>query len=116
MTYRQLLVSEWHLIEPDFTSRNVPLPSPKLASVFGAFDDDGLLVSYLVLQFKLHAEPVSSSNPQTLLPLISCAANHLASLGLTDTECFVSIDSPRVGELAMALGFQLTSTMLVKRI
>lgn len=64
MTYRLLDVSEWPLIENEFTSRGYALPDPKFAMIAAAFTDEdpSAMVGFLVCQLQIHFEPLVCAN------------------------------------------------------
>ena len=57
MTYRKLKKDEWDRLKPIFEVEEWPMPSAELATVFIAEEDDRIF-GLLVLEMKLHAEPL----------------------------------------------------------
>lgn len=115
-TYRPLTVDEWPQLESEFTTRNVPMPDPKLATIYAAFDEALILRAFLVCQFKLHSEPLVSWAPLAVPGLLAFAENSLIGMGLGGIECFIGADQVRVRSLAWTLGFHPYEAMFVKRI
>jgi hypothetical protein len=116
MTYRKLRADEWSQLSFEFERRNVPMPNPQLAAIYGAFDDSYCLVAWLVCQFKLHTEPLVSLNPIAIPGLIAHAEQDLISMGLGGVECFVAASDDKVMQLAVALGFHKGEETFVRRI
>lgn len=116
MTYRLLTVSEWPQLQPEFDARSVPMPDPKLSSIYAAFDETGTLLAFLVCQFKLHTEPLVAYNPLAVPGLVAFAENNLLSRGFNNIECYLGATRERTKELARRLGFRPGEVMFVKRL
>jgi hypothetical protein len=116
MTYRQLPVSEWPLLGAHFDSRHVPLPDPRLSTIFAAFDDSNTLQAFLVCQLKLHTEPLVSFNPLAIPGLLRHAEDSLIQSGFSGVEWYVATTSDRVAGVAENFGFHKAEPVYVRRL
>lgn len=112
---RKLDLAEWEQLSPIFQERNDELPDPNLATILAAFKD-GKIVSFIVLQLKLHCEPiyVMPDHSDTFLPLINNAKVFIGSIIQKETEVWFRADNENICSMASHLGFELTENVFCR--
>lgn len=104
-------------VAPDFLRTGNPLPDPSVSRIIGAFHPDGALAAYLVLQVKLHAQPlVIRPGAQSVLPgLVRAAEAHiLATVGPQWVYLFAP--AGRLSALAQTMGMQLEPWVVLSKL
>ncbi len=117
MTYRLLDVdSEWPRLEPEFTSRNLPMPDPAFSMIVGAFDETNTLAGFLVCQLQFHFEPLVLYSPHALRGLVMQMETELLQrVGAARYFAFAS--SETVAGICKAVGMeQVTLPLFYKQI
>jgi hypothetical protein len=113
MTYRKLEKNEWDRLKPIFEVEEWPMPSRDLATAVVAEDAEGQICGLLILELKLHAEPLwirpESKGSVTFRGLASVMAEQV--IGIADklpenAAVYFLTSQENVGKLAEPLGFQ----------
>lgn len=104
---RELTQDEIKTVEHVFTATGNPLPDPQISTFVGAVKD-GKVVGFLVLQVKLHAEPmwIEEGHSDVFTPIVHAAERTILSKAGPQ---FVYLFAPagRVSQLAQSMGMQL---------
>lgn len=115
--YRILTPSEINSLETIFADRGQPLPDPTTSFIAGAIRD-GQVVAFLVVQLRVHTEPLwlSPGAENTFLPLIHLVEETIADrVGVCDTFAFAP--AGKVTRMCQLAGMQVEPwVVLSKRI
>lgn len=102
--------------EPIFAAQGTTLPDPRYATFIGVFRN-GKRVAFLVLQIKLHAEPllIEEGHSAVLTPLVAFAERYILE------KCgpqWVYLFAPagRTAQLAQAMGMQLEPFVILSKL
>lgn len=92
---------------PDYTRAGADLPDPAISKIIGALQDDKV-IGYLVLQLKLHAQPlvIRTGYQNVLSGLVHAAESHILS---TAGPQWVYLFTPagKLTQLAASMGMAL---------
>lgn len=107
LRFRELTTEEIASLRPVFLEAKAEMPDPAVSTFVGAVED-GKVIGFLVLQAKLHAEPmwIEPGRSEIFKPLV--AATEEVILRKTGPQ-WVYLFSPagRVSQLAQSMGMQL---------
>ena len=107
ISYRELTPEEIKSVEPIFTATGNPLPDPGISTFVGAIEN-GKVIGFLVLQVKLHAEPmwIEQGHSEVFSSLVATAERTI--LKKTGPQ-YVYLFAPagRISQLAQSMGMQL---------
>jgi hypothetical protein len=113
---RELTKEEIATVEHIFTERGHALPNPVQSTFVGAVKD-GKVLGFIVLQVKLHCEPIWIEQGHSDL------FTHLARVGEQIIlkkigSCWVYMFTPagRASQLAMAMGFQMEPFCIMSKL
>src|SRR5580658_6392608 len=77
---RPLSVEEAQALAPIFAAHGVELPDPRYSHVIGCVRPDGTVdEDFLVVQLRIHAEPMNLKHPQRIFRLIAAAEGLIAT-------------------------------------
>lgn len=113
MNYRKLRKEEWDRLKPIFEIEEWPMPSRDLATAAVAEDDEGRIHGVLILELKLHAEPLwirpDSKGAVTFRGLAGVIAGEVLAIKdrlPENAAVYFLTDLENVGKLAEPLGFE----------
>lgn len=104
---RELTPEEIKTVEHVFHATGNPLPDPAISTFIGAVRD-GKVVGFLVLQVKLHAQPLwlEQGHSDLFAPIVSAAERHIiAKAGPQWVYCFAP--AGKLSQMAQTMGMQL---------
>jgi len=107
ISYRELTPDEIKSVEPIFTATGNPLPDPAISTFVGAVEN-GKVIGFLVLQVKLHAQPmwIEEGHSQIFSPLVAEAERTvLRKAGPQWIYCFTP--AGKLSQLAQAAGMSM---------
>lgn len=105
--YRELTTSEIKSVESVFTDTGNPLPDPAISTFIGCVKD-GKVVGFLVLQVKLHAEPmwIEEGHSDVFTGIVRAAEKTI--IGRAGPQwVYLFAPAGRVSQLAQHMGMQL---------
>ena len=113
---RVLSSEEIKSVEHIFLSSGNALPDPAVSQFIGAVKD-GKVVAFLVLQLKLHAEPmwISEGNSQLFLPLVR-AAEKIILNKVGPQWVYLFAPAGRVAQLATSIGMQVEPYVIMSKL
>jgi hypothetical protein len=99
-----------------FIERGVSLPDPGTSTFMGAFKG-GKCVGFLVLQIKLHAEPlyIEEGHSQILTPLVRQAEKYILQR-CGPTWVYLFSPAGRTAQLAQSMGMQLEPWVVLSKL
>ena len=113
---RLLTPEEIKSVEHIFTAQGASLPNPSVSVFIGAVKD-GKVLGFLVLQLKLHAEPmyIEDGHSDLFLPLVSAAESHILK---TTGPQWVYLFAPagKVAQLATKIGMQVEPWVVLSKL
>lgn len=107
ISYRELTPEEIKSVEPVFAATGNPLPDPGISTFVGAVED-GKVVGFLVLQVKLHAQPmwIEDGKSQVFAPLVAEAERTILKKA-GPTWVYLFAPAGRLSQLAQSMGLGL---------
>ena len=112
ITYRLLPKSEWSRLEPIFASQNGTMPSPELATVAIAEEDEEI-VGMLVLQMIPHYEPAWIKSPRGVD--FRALTHELDEVMPPGATVYTSAPNDHIAQLAKAVGFEDTGWKVMSK-
>lgn len=104
---RVLTPEEIETVKPIFESKGVGLPNPA-NSVFVGMVEDGKVIAFLVLQIKLHAEPmwIAEGRSNLFKTLVAEAEKYILQQS-GPQWVYLFAPAGRISQLAQSMGMQL---------
>ncbi len=107
---RLLTPEEVESVAPIFAAKGVPLPAPEHSYFLGTVDSLGNVTSFIVVQLRVHAEPmwIAPGNERIFRHLVRASEEMIATktaLG-TSTEVFVFAPAGKVSRMAEVAGLR----------
>jgi hypothetical protein len=97
---RPLSAEETQTLAPIFAAHGVELPDPRYSHVIGCVRPDGTVdEDFLVVQLRVHAEPMNLKHPQRIFRLIAAAEELIATRAGT-VPVFLFAPEGRTAQLA----------------
>ncbi len=105
--YRELTPEEIKSVEGVFLATGNPLPDPAISTFVGVVEG-GEVVAFLVLQLKLHAQPmwIKEGHSQVFSPLVSEAERTIVKK-LGSAWVYLFTPAGKLSQLAQAAGMQM---------
>jgi hypothetical protein len=105
--YRELTSDEIATVEHVFAATGNPLPDPAISTFVGAIED-GKVIGFLVIQLKLHAEPmwIESGRSEVFTSLVTQAERMILQKA-GPQYVYLFAPAGRVSQLAQTAGMQL---------
>lgn len=114
--YRELTAEEIQTVAGVFTDRGAQLPDPATSSFIGAVED-GRVIGFLVLQLKLHAEPmwIEPGHSAVFAPLVHKAEEVI--LQRTGPQwVYLFAPAGRVSQMAVTMGMQIEPWVVMSKL
>lgn len=113
---RELTQDEIKTLEPIFTAAGTGLPDPAISTFIGKVVN-GEVVAFLVLQLRLHAEPVwiKEGYSQNFLPLVS-EAEKVILRKVGPQWVYLFAPAGKVAQLAQSVGMQIEPWVVLSRL
>ena len=107
ISYRELTPEEIKSVEPIFTATGNPLPDPGISTFVGAVEN-GKVIGFLVLQVKLHAQPmwIEEGHSQIFSPLVAEAERTILKKA-GPQWVYLFVPAGRLSQLAQSMGMGL---------
>lgn len=100
---RPLSVEECKALEPIFAERGVELPDPRWSTIIGCVTDGKVTNNFLVVQLRIHAEPMHLEDENLIHRIVSVAEEYIArKCGTVDV--FLFAPAGRIARLAQLAG------------
>ena len=105
---RLLTADEVATLEPIFTARGAPLPAPEHSYFVGTVDRLGNVTSFLVVQLRVHAEPmwIAPGNEHVFRPLVHKAEQLLTERVAGNVDVFLFAPAGKVARMAEIAGMR----------
>lgn len=107
LEYRELTKDEVNSLAPIFTATGNPLPDLKVSTFVGAIEN-GKVIGFIVLQAKLHAEPMwIESGKSQIFPSLVKKTEEVVLQKCGPQWVYLFAPAGRVGQLAASSGMQM---------
>lgn len=118
LQFRELTESEIASVEHIFAETGNPLPDPAISTFVGAVDPDGKVLAFLVLQLKLHAQPLWIADGHSALLTSLVAEAERTILRKTGAAQWVYLFAPagRLAQLGQAMGMGLEPWVVLSKL
>jgi len=106
---RLLTPEEVATLAPIFAERGATLPAPEHSFFVGTVDDQGAVTSFLVVQLRVHAEPlwIKPGNERVFRGLVTTAEEILAERVQGAVEVYLFAPAGKVARMAEVAGMQM---------
>jgi hypothetical protein len=114
--YRPLNPAEIESVRHVFESANSPMPQEGYSTFIGALQDNKV-IGFIVLQLKLHAEPmwIEQGHSEVFQPIVKAAEKHiLRTCGPQWTYLFAP--AGRISQLAQTMGMQIEPWVVLSKL
>ena len=106
---RLLTAEEVATLAPIFAERGATLPAPEHSYFVGTVDDEGAVTSFLVVQLRVHAEPlwIKPGNERVFRSLVTVAEQTIAERIQGAVEVYLFAPAGKVARMAEVAGMQM---------
>lgn len=114
---RLLTPAEIATLEPIFAQRGATLPAPEHSYIVGTTDSLGNVTAFLVVQLKLHAEPlwIAPGHETAFRPLVREAERILIERVAGNVDVFLFAPAGKVAKMAEVAGMRLEPWMVYSK-